>query len=329
MLTTFSEARMQHRNAPLTPTGRLRMVELVEEEGLTFEAAAAASNVAKSTVHLWVTRWREASDEERATLACLRDRPSRPHTSPNQVPAEEAERICERRRRTGWSPRRLACEPDIRRPHSTIHQVLRRGGCSCRPAPERGAVVRYEWPCPGQLLHMDVKKLARFEAPGHALTAERARRSRGAGWEYVHSIVDDCSRLAYAEIHPDERAPAVTAFTRRALDWFLDQGIVPERLMTDNHFSYIHNRSLGALLRRRAIRHIRTRPYTPRTNGKVERFHQTLQREWAYALEYASSQARRQALPHWINHYNERRTHSALGNRPPRARVRDVLGHDT
>ena len=190
-------------------------------------------------------------------------------------------------------------------------------------------IVRYEWPCPGNLLHMDVKKLGRFEAAGHALTADRSRRSRGAGWEYVHSIVDDCSRLAYSEIHPDERAPTVTAFTERALDWFLEQGIVGERLMTDNAFSYIHNRSFGELLGRRAIRHIRTRPYTPRTNGKVERFNQTLQREWAYALEYASSHARREALPHWINHYNERRTHSALGNRPPRQRVRDVLGPDS
>jgi transposase InsO family protein len=320
---------MQHRNAPLTPNGRLRMVRLVEEDGLTFEAAAAASNVAKSTCWEWVRRWRRASEEERRTLACLEDRPSRPHTSPNQVPADEAERICARRRRTGWSPRRLADEPDIRRPHSTIHQVLRRGGCSRRPRPKGPAVVRYEWPCPGQLLHMDVKKLGRFEAPGHALTADRTKRSRGAGWEYVHSIVDDCSRLAYSEIHADEKAATATAFTRRALDWFLDQGIVCERLMTDNAFAYTHSHSLRQLLWRRAIRHIRTRPYTPRTNGKVERFHQTLQREWAYALEYASSEARRQALPHWIHHYNERRTHSALGNRPPRARVRDVLGHDS
>jgi transposase InsO family protein len=319
---------MQHANAPLTPTGRLRLVQLVEEAGLTFEAAAAASNVARSTVHLWVTRWRAASEDERRTLACLQDRSSRPHTSPNRVPVEEAERICERRRRTGWSPRRLADEPDISRPHSTVHQVLRRGGCSRRPRPKRPAVVRYQWPCPGQLLHMDVKKLGRFEAPGHALTADRTKRSRGAGWEYVHSIVDDCSRLAYAEIHPDETAETVTAFTRRALDWFLEQGIVCERLLTDNAFAYTQSHSLRRLLWRRAIRHIRTRPYTPRTNGKVERFHQTLQREWAYALEYASSEARRQALPHWLNHYNERRTHSALSNRPPRARVRDVLGPD-
>ena len=176
---------------------------------------------------------------------------------------------------------------------------------------------------------MDVKRLARFEAPGHALTADRARRSRGAGWEYVHSIVDDCSRLAYSEIHPDETAVTVTAFTRRALDWLLEQGIVAERLMTDNAFAYTQSRSFAELLGHRAIRHIRTRPYTPKTNGKVERFNQTLQREWAYALQYASSHARRQALPHWINHYNERRTHSALGNRPPRQRVRDVLGFNS
>jgi transposase InsO family protein len=320
---------MQHANAPLTPNGRLRTVLLVEVDGLTFEAAAAASNVAKSTVYRWVSRWRAASDEQRATLGCLADRSSRPRTSPRQVPWEQAARICERRQRTGWSPRRIADEPDIGWAHSTVHRVLRRGGCSRRPRPERPSVVRYEWPCPGNLLHMDVKRLGRFEAPGHALTADRGRRSRGAGWEYVHSIVDDCSRLAYSEIHPDETAVTVTSFTRRALDWLLEQGIVAERLMTDNAFAYTQNRSLAELLGHRAIRHIRTRPYTPRTNGKVERFNQTLQREWAYALEYASSDARRHALPHWINHYNERRTHSALGNRPPRQRVRDVLGFNT
>src|SRR5918999_573023 len=214
---------MQHANAPLTPNGRLRLVRLVVEDGFTFEAAAAASNVAKSTCWEWVRRWRAASDEERSTLACLEDRPSRPHTSPNQQPA----------------------------------------------------VVRYEWPCPGQLLHMDVKKLGRFDAPGHALTADHSHRSRGAGWEYVHSIVDDCSRLAYSEIHPDETAATVTAFTRRALDWFLEQGIVCERLMSDNAFAYTQNRSLRELLWRRAIRHLRTRPTphapTARSNASTRR----------------------------------------------------------
>lgn len=225
--------------------------------------------------------------------------------------------ICELRERTGWSPRRLADEPGVDRPHSTVHQVLHRGGCSRRPAPDRPAVVRYEWPCPGQLLHMDVKKFGKFTDPGHRTTGDRTVRSRRVGWEYVHSIVDDCSRLAYSEIHDDEQAPTVTAFTRRALDSFLELGISAERLMTDNAWTYTNNRSLRLLLRSRQITHIRTRPYTPRTNGKVERYQQTLQREWAYALQYASSQARRESLPHWIRHYNERRTHSALGNRPP------------
>jgi hypothetical protein len=182
------------------------------------------------------------------------------------VPGEEAERICERRRRTGWSPRRLACEPDIRRPHSTIHQVLRRGGCSCRPAPERGAVVRYQWPCPGQLLHMDVKKLARFEAPGHALTAERARRTRGAGWEYVHSIVDDRSRLAYAEIHPDERAPTVTACTRRALDWFDDLCGCPHKYRYAETCVMPRNPGIAAGVGRRRARNIGITPGWPDTD---------------------------------------------------------------
>jgi transposase InsO family protein len=276
---------------------------------------------------VWVTRWRAAAAEDRDSLACLAERSSRPKHSPARVPAAEERRICELRRTTGWSPRRLADE--VGRPHSTVHQVLRRGGCS-RPQPtERPPIIRYEWPCPGQLLHMDTKRFGRFQAPGHALTGDRTRRSRRIGWEFVHSIVDDCSRLAYSEIHDDEKAATVTAFTRRALDWFLARGIVAERLMTDNAFTYVHNRSLRALLHARAIDHLRTRPYTPRTNGKVERYQQTLQREWAYALEYASSKHRRASLPHWVRHYNERRTHSALGNRPPLDRVREVTGLDS
>ena len=278
----------------------------------------------KSTVWEWVRRYRQATPSERGSLACLVERSSRPHRCPAQVPVEEAARICELRQRTGWSPRRLADEPEISRPHSTVHQVLRRGGCSRRPAAQRLAVVRYEWPCPGNLLHMDVKRFGKFSEPGHAVTGDRTRRSRRIGWEYCHSIVDDCSRLAYSELHDDEKAATVTAFTERALDFFLEHGVVTERLMTDNAFTYVNNRSLRELLARRAIRHVRTRPYTPRTNGKVERYQQTLQREWAYALEYASSAARRASLPHWMRHYNERRTHSALGNQTPLTRVRTL-----
>jgi hypothetical protein len=153
-----------------------------------------------------VRRWRAASRQERQSLACLQERSSRPHHSPGRVPAEEEQVICDLRRRTGWSPRRIAVE--VGRPHSTVHQVLRRGGCS-RPEPsERPPIIRYEWPCPGQLLHMDTKKLGKFTEPGHAVTGDRTKRSRRVGWEYCHSIVDDCSRLAYSELHDDERADA-------------------------------------------------------------------------------------------------------------------------
>jgi transposase InsO family protein len=322
----FKEARMPHHRARFTALGRWDVARHVIEEGETFARAAARANVSTSTVWGWVHRWRGASPEDQASLACLQERSSRPHHSPDQVDEVEAVRICALREKTGWSPRRLADEPGVDRPHSTVHQVLRRGGCSRRPAPERPAVIRYEWPCPGQLLHMDVKKFGKFTAPGHTLTGSRAVRSRRVGWEYVHSIVDDCSRVAYSEIHDDEQAPTVTAFTRRALDWFLDLGVCCERVMTDNAWAYTHNQSLRQLFRARQIHHLRTRPYTPRTNGKVERYQQTLQREWAYALEYASSQARRESLPHWVGYYNQRRSHSALGNRPPLHRVREVSG---
>ena len=317
---------MPHHRARFTARGRWEVVRRVVEDGATFAQAAAWANVSKSTVWEWVRRWRGASAAERVSLACLVERSSRPSHSPGRVPVEEERRICELRERTGWSPRRLAEEPEITRAHSTVHRVLQRAGCSRRPRPERPAVVRYMWPCPGQLLHMDTKKLGKFEQPGHAVTGDRSRRSRRVGWEYVHSIVDDCSRLAYSEIADDETAATVTAFTERALAFLLEHGVVAERLMTDNAFAYIHNRGLRELLHRRAIRHIRTRPYTPRTNGKVERYQQTLQREWAYAMEYASSEARRASLPHWVRHYNQRRTHSALGNRPPLTRVREVTG---
>jgi transposase InsO family protein len=323
----LKEARMQHGNAPLTPNGRRRLVALVEEEGFTFEAAAAASNVAKSTAHTWVTRWREAGKAERRDLSCLRDRSSRPHHSPKMLSEADHERCCEVRRRTGWGPRLVASEVGI--PHATVHRALRRRGCSRVPREPRQAALRYEWPCPGNLLHMDTKRHARFVEPGHAVTGVRTRRSRGAGWEFVHTLVDDCSRLAYSEIHDDERAATVTAFTRRALDWFLARGIVTERLLSDNAWVYVKNKGLAQLLEERGIEHWRTKPYSPQTNGKVERLQQTMDREWARGLSYRSSADRRAALPHWLDHYNESRLHSALGNRPPMARVRDVLGHDT
>jgi transposase InsO family protein len=318
---------MPHHKARFTARGRAVVVARVVDDGETFAQAAAWANVSRSTVWEWVRRWRAASEPDRRSLACLQERSSRPHRSPRRVPAVEEQRICEKRRQTGWSPRRLADE--LGRAHSTVHRVLQRAGCSRQPRPELPTVVRYLWPCPGNLLHMDTKKLGKFDAPGHAMTGDRTRRSRRVGWEFVHSIVDDCSRLAYSEIHDDEQAPTVTAFVTRALEFFSEHGICAERLMTDNAWAYVHNRSLSELLDSDAITHIRTRPYTPRTNGKVERYQQTLAREWAYALEYASSEARRESLPHWVRHYNERRTHSALGNRAPIDRVREVTGLNT
>jgi transposase InsO family protein len=317
---------MEHANAPLTRTGRLRLVELVVEEGLTFEAAAAASSVAKSTVHRWVSRWRAAGEAEREALSCLEGRSSRPHRSPMIRSEADHDRVCEVRLRTGWGPRLIATEVDI--PHATVSRILARRGCSRRPAPDRGEVVRYEWPCPGDLLHMDVKQFARFVRPGHAITGDRfrtfAEKRHGPGWEFAHSIVDDHSRLAYTELHPDQRAATVTAFTERALAFFAGHGIQPKRLMTDNHLSYKRNRSLRELLATHHIRHLFIEVRRPQTNGKVERYQQTLKREWALGQRYRTSNHRAQALPHWLDHYNERRRHSAIGDQPPITRVHNL-----
>jgi transposase len=192
------------------------MVQLVEVQGLTFEAAAAASNVAKSTVWEWVRRWRAASPAQRGSLACLADRPSTPRRSPRMLSEADHERICEVRRRTGWGPRLIAAEVEL--PHSTVHRALRRRGCSRPPRAPREAVVRYEWHCPGDRLHMDTKRFARFSSPGHAVTGDRhrtgAEKRARVGYDFAHSIVDDHSRLAYTELHPDQRAATVTAFMK-------------------------------------------------------------------------------------------------------------------
>jgi len=189
---------------------------------------------------------------------------------------------------------------------------------------------------PGDLLHMDTARYARFLRPGHAVTGDRSQRSRNwmapetrVGYDFAHAIVDDHSRLAYVELHQDERAQTVTAFVERALAWFEQRGVTARRLMTDNAFSYVRNRSLRELLARRGIKHIRTQPYRPRTNGKVERFHQTMGREWAKGLAYRTHRHRNQALPHWLEHYNQRRPHSSLGGKPPISRLHNLRGQDS
>ena len=192
-----------YRRAKLGLGGRHELVKRIEA-GMTPKAAAAAFGVSPATANRWWRRWREASEEERRTLVCLHDRSSRPHTSPRMLSEVEQEHICEVRARSGWGPRLIASETG--HPHSTVHRTLQRRGCSRRPRTPREAVVRYEWPCPGNLLHMDTKRYQRFERPGHAVTGDRRQKSRGAGHEFCHSIVDDCSRLAYSELHDNERA---------------------------------------------------------------------------------------------------------------------------
>jgi transposase InsO family protein len=310
----------------LGPGARRRIVEAVKA-GVTQKRAAARFCVSPATVNLWVAREREATPEELESGSWARERSSRPEHSPSMISEAEQDRICEMRERTGWGPRLIA--PHVGRPHSTVHAALRRRGCSRKPKAPRESVVRYQWPCPGQLLHVDVKKFGRFSAPGHKVTGDRTQRSRRVGWDFAHTLLDDCSRLAYTELLDDEKADTVTAFMRRGLDWFLDHGIVCERLLSDNAWAYTHNRSLAELLWRRAITHKTIRPYRPQTNGKVERYQQTLAREWAYRQTYASSDARRHALPHWLEHYNTTRNHSAIGDRPPLNRVQQVLGQDT
>lgn len=180
---------------------------------------------------------------------------------------------------------------------------------------------------------MDVSRYARFKRPGHAVTGDRSQRARNwmrpetrVGYDYAHAIVDDHSRLAYVELHPDETAATVTGFLERALSFYESHGITGKRLMTDNAFSYTKNRSLRELLTDRGIRHLTTQPYRPRTNGKVERFDQTMAREWAYGLRYRSSRHRADALPHWLQHDNTRRPHSSIGDRPPLSRAHNVRG---
>jgi transposase InsO family protein len=234
-------------------------------------------------------------------------------------PATVSRWSCRWRAASEQERRSLACLFD----RSSLSRPARRGR-----EPER----RYEWPCPGDLVHMDVTLYGRFERPGHAVTGDRRRtaaekRAR-VGYDYAHAIVDDHSRLAYAELLADERAGTVTGFVERALQAFAARGIEPKRLMTDNAWAYTKNRSLRQLLERRGIRHLTTKPHRPRTNGKVERFHQTMAREWAYGLRYRSSRHRAAALPHWLRYYNERRPHSSLGGLAPISRVHNVRGQD-
>jgi transposase InsO family protein len=317
---------MAHANAKLGPAGRLALVQLMIFQGKSERQAAACLSVSSCTAHRWKRRWLDATSQERASGAWAADRSSRPHRSPRRSPAELERRVCEERERTGWGPRLIAGQLNI--PHATVHRILRRNDMSRVPRPPKDEVRRFEWPCPGDLLQMDVKRFARFTRPGHRVTGDRhrtgAEKRAGVGWEFCHSIVDDHTRIAYTELHADEKAPTVTAFVERALAFYAALEITPRRLQTDNAFTYVHNRSLRELLAQRGIQHRRIPPRTPKRNGKVERYQQTLAREWAYGQRYLSSDARASALPHWLEHYNHRRPHSGIGNATPISRAHNL-----
>jgi transposase InsO family protein len=319
-----------HGRAKLGPAGRLVLCQAIEG-GMTFRQAAACLNVSPATAHRWWHRYADALPAERQSLAWAADRSSRPHRSPRLLETGEQQRICEVRRHTGWGPRLVAGVTG--HPHSTVWKVLHRHGQSRRPRAPREAANRYEWPCPGDLLHIDVKTYPRFDSPGHAVTGDRKRPGREnrkhLGQDYAHAAVDDHSRLAFSQLYPDERAGSVVRFMERTLAFYRSHGISVKRILTDNAWSYTHNLALAELLAKEGIEHWTIRPYRARTNGKVERFHHTMAREWGYGVSYASSTYRGRALPHWLEHYNKRRPHSGIGDRPPISRVHNLRGQDT
>ena len=318
-----------HRNARLGLAGRRALVGDVES-GCSCREAARRRGVSPTTACKWWRRWSEATVEQRQSHACLEDRSSRPHRCPRLLSAAEQQRICAARRRSGWGPRLIAGETG--HAHATVWRALRRAGISRPPRQPREQTRRYEWPCPGDLLHIDSKRFVRFSRPGHAVTGDRhrsgAERRMRIGYEWVHSLVDDHSRYAYSELHRDERAATVTGFVERGLAHLAGQGIEAKRLISDNAWTYTRNTSLAQLLAHRGVQHLLIPYRRPQVNGKVERYQQTLKREWGLGQVYRSSDHRAQALSHWLSYYNERRPHSSLGGRSPISRVHKVPRHD-
>jgi transposase InsO family protein len=308
-----------HGNARTCLHSRLLIVERVLEQRWTVAAAAGAAGVSERTAAKWLARYRS---EGRAGLV---DRSSTPQRIPRRTPAERV-RAIELLRRLRMTAAEIA--EILRIPLSTVSAVLKRIGLGKRSRLEPFEPAnRYECARPGELVHIDVKKLGRFTRPGHRLLGRGPGRfEEGAGYEFVHVCVDDFSRLAYVEVLRDERATTAIGFLRRALEWFAAQGVRVERVMTDNGSAFrSHAHALAC--RALGLRHSRTRPRRPRTNGKAERFIQTLLGGWAYARIYANSAERARALPVWLNHYNYVRPHTSLGKQPPGARLNNVSGN--
>jgi len=314
---------MEDRRCKLGLQGRLELVRLISA-GATFRAAAAALGVAPATAHRWWRRWCEAGEEERASLACLRTRSTRPHSCPWALDAESERQILEARERTNWGPMRLTAITGRHR--STNWKVLKRHGVSRRRRGQRQTFKRYEWSQPGALLHIDAYKAPKFDAPGHrVIDKSYVGRTRGLGHTVVIAVQDDHSRLVYAELHSAENAGNVSITLKRAAVWMREQGCGPvEAVMSDNAKCYSRSHAFRDTLAELGARHILIPPYTPRWNGKIERFFGTLEDEWAHGRVWPDSATRDRALSSFIRYYNRWRPHSAAGGRPPITRVQQV-----
>lgn len=312
------EALVVHRNAPLTPVGRRILVGRVVVEGWPVAVAAESMGVSRETAYRWLRRYRAEG------LAGLEDRSSRPHRSPNQTPVEIEDRICELRRTRRWGPHRIAYALGM--PRSTVERVLRRRGLSRLDAidgPTRRVVRRYERAAPGELVHVDVKKLGRIPDGGgwriHG-RSPRMNRGRGLGYDFFHVAIDDHSRVVYVEALRDEKGDTCAGFITRTIGWFAAHSVTVERVMTDNAKNYRASRLFQQALVDAGIRHLHTRPYRPQTNGKAERFNQTLINEWAYDQPYRSNQQRLDSLDGWLHDYNWHRLHTEVHG-PPASRL--------
>jgi transposase InsO family protein len=296
-----------HSRARTCPTSRALLVARMEQEHWSVCAAAAAAGVSRKTARKWRTRHRLEG------VVGLRDRSSRPHRSPRRLEPRWEELILELRRARKTI---LQIAAALKLSRSRVARVLRRHGLSRLRALEPVQLVRrYEWARPGDMLHLDIKKLGRIQGVGHRITGVRQSARRKLGWDFVHVCVDDATRVAYVEVLADEFGSTTAGFFERAVAYYRQLGIRTRRVLTDNGGAYKSFAFAHACARTRA-KHRRTRPYTPRTNGKAERFIQSMLRECAYARPYESSAERRRALRGWLRHYNERRTHAALGTTP-------------
>lgn len=319
---------MSHRNARLTPFARRLIVERVQA-GQPVAHVAKAMGVSRQCAHRWINRFNEAGDDG------LEDRSSRPHHCPTQTAPEVEEKVLAARREHRSGPDQLTFEVGV--PARTITRILRRNGVprlhDCDPLTgeliraSKTTAIRYERDRPGELVHMDVKKLGRippgggWKAHGRQMGSTSQRKKTKIGFDYVHSIVDDHSRLAYSEIHDDEKGETCAAFFERAIEFFAGHGITIERVMTDNHWSYKHTTRLAELIDGIGATHKFIRPHCPWQNGKVERFNRTLQTEWAYRQVFETNDARSAALPDFLHRYNHQRRHYALGGHPPISRL--------